>query len=409
MSLETVSHGQESLVVLKRVFCAIATAIPQGTPFAYNRDSILSAQRGLAEAVSVDGPSRHRTVEALTEANIEDFAGVANRPYAANANGNWLELETPVEGGTVTVQAYASCAINAPPLLYPVLGTTYWAAASGNLKSPWAIKPIQTIDRGTTAGIVQGVWVRSDQAQRLYTANPYQVDTVQKYPLFFKHEDLDGRLWRYISAGAGGLLGGFGAACQVATILAYEAVHGTVAAGSLTVTLEQAGVTLDQYAGGYIILGHDSGATAETHRVVSNTASDGSNHVVFTLDYPLGIGKTDAVSGIEIIPAPWSGLRLGGANAGYLEKETFLGIPAVAIAASSFGFIQRRGPCWPMTGGGTTPGDSANDRTVYFVGDGSVNGGAHLTYAGKSYQKAGYIMDYYGAQGSPPLVWLELE
>ncbi len=71
---------------------------------------------------------------------------------------------------------------------------------------------------------------------------------------------------------------------------------------------------------------------------------------------------------------------------------------------------QTEGPCWVVPGGAdATPGDTANDRTAYFVGDGSVNFGTSLVVE-SGYQKAGYCIDpTVSGTSAMPLVFLQLE
>ncbi len=67
------------------------------------------------------------------------------------------------------------------------------------------------------------------------------------------------------------------------------------------------------------------------------------------------------------------------------------------------------GPCWCTPGGAdSTPGDSANDRSVVFVGDGSVNGVTAITLE-NGYQVAGFIIDPTEVgTGCMPLVMLQI-
>ena len=403
MVMSAISAGQESLVTKKRVFTTITAALKRGYPVAYDRDRALD-ERGGTEAVTGYGSGRQRVVEQVSVANADDFAGWVAKDYLANALGQWIEIMTPVLGACVEVWANSACVIN-ETILYPVPGA--YTMASGPAFSPYAIKTVQTVDRSTTAGMVQGVVMLACAIPYTNKINVYETGATQKFPIGMRHVDpTDGRVFRYVKAGAA-LLAGFGAACAKGCVITGEAelLHANAAIGDSVVRISQPSITLNQFADGYAILGHGT-AGHTMRRIVSNTASEATtDHVDITLEQPLTVALTTA-SRIDVMYPIYSGLKQGMATVG--EQESFLGIPNIAIASGEYGWIQTWGPCYATPGGGTTPGDSANDRMVYFVGDGSVNGGAHLTYAGKAYQFAGFIIQPNDGLGNPPLVMLQI-
>jgi hypothetical protein len=404
----SVNYEIEGNVEQKTVYYTGADAIADGMLLAYDRDTATGV-RGDTQAVTAFGSGRYRKVEKLTLANIADFAGVVKEGggCAARTDGGLSQVTiiVPKDGIAVNVYCYLNTTINVT-ILHPVAGQYY--AGMGPALSPWAFKAVQThATAGTTAALVECVFIRATAAEA--PINPCQVDTVQQHALGSRYVDpVDGRVYRYCLAGTGGVVPGFGAAFGAVTHHAYEAIHAAASIGDTTVLIDQASVTVDEFAGGYIILGHNANATCQVRRVISNTVSaDSTNHVTVTLDRPLTANLTTG-EGYEIIANLYANMVQGGEPAGTLEKQSFAGVPAAVIAAASYGWVQTWGPCFCTPGGGTTPGDSANDRMVYFVGDGSVNGGAHLTYAGKAYQPAGFIITEYSAAGDPPLVMLQI-
>jgi hypothetical protein len=239
----------------------------------------------------------------------------------------------------------------------------------------------------------------------------------------------DGRAFRFSLAGVGGVLSGFGAAqsnlvnisalapAQVAdasVIWGVVPTAGVVGSQVITVTIGAAGgidadgaVLADSLRGGYIVIGNQ-GSSPQMRGIVGNTAllaAAGGGSINIYLDAPLTAAVTAATTYVEIIQNPYSRLRLGGTH---LETCSFLGVPAITATVGQFFWLQTWGPCFITPGGGTTPGDSANDREVYFVGDGSINGGSHLTYAGKAYQRAGFMMEANAGAGGPPIVMLQI-
>ena len=142
-----------TLSVAKHVWTAITTAIAKGDTFCYNGD-IATDERGNTEAATAAGSGRHRVVEKPTLANIADFAGFAAQGYAANPSGQWIEINVPRIGQTLTVKAKADCAI-----MSTVLGPipTQYHVREGCLypEAGFALLALQTVDRSSTAGEVQ--------------------------------------------------------------------------------------------------------------------------------------------------------------------------------------------------------------------------------------------------------------
>jgi len=233
----------------------------------------------------------------------------------------------------------------------------------------------------------------------------YNADSTQLYELGTRLQ-VDNRVFRYAKAGTAGVNAGWGAFFQITQTMAYEAIHVAGTAGDKTVTITQPSITADEWAGGYIIMGHNSSATMQNRRIVSNTATDGDAHVVVTLDGPLHVALTTS-EGIEIIPNIYSNLQTT-----YNEYSGVAGVPTVTTTTGKYFWVQTWGPCWIIPGGTGTPGSTAFERTLYFVGDGSVNGGVGLvTGATEAHyrQSAGFIIqkDSAGA-GGPPFVMLQI-
>jgi len=237
---------------------------------------------------------------------------------------------------------------------------------------------------------------------RLLTGMSHQVfheaSDTQRYPLGTVRWK-GNRRFHYCSAGAAGVIPNMGAKHTPGTILS-EVVHLSAALGATTFVMDEAGVTANQWAGGYAVF-HTAPNTQQNRYIVSNTAAGTGNHVTVTIDEPLTTALVAATTLVEIMASPW-------ANMQYTtdEKASHGGVPACVATTGQYFWLQTAGPVWVTPGGGTTPGDSNQDRVVYWVGDGSVNGGAHLTYAGSAYQPAGYIIDNTAA-GGPPFIMLD--
>jgi hypothetical protein len=236
--------------------------------------------------------------------------------------------------------------------------------------------------------------------------NIYEVDSTQKYELGTRLQTTDGRVFRYASTTTGGVKSGWGAFATAALPMAYEALHANAAAGQNYVLVNQASIAADDWAGGYIIMGNSDSTYTQNRRIVSNTATDGDTHVYVYLDAPLTVALTTSY-GFEIMPNPYKSISVS-AN----EYSGVVGVPAATAATDKYVWIQTWGPCWIVPGGTGTPGSTAMERTLYFVGDGSVNGDVGLvdpTTEPERRQVAGFILqrDSAGA-GGPPFVMLQI-
>jgi hypothetical protein len=146
-------------------------------------------------------------------------------------------------------------------------------------------------------------------------------------------------------------------------------------------------IAKNELAGGYVVFNHNT-ENSETRLILSNTAATSGTTSILTLDGPVAYAAYTTSTGSELILNPYAHLSASSNN-----YAAVMGVPAVTAAATYNVWIQTWGPCWVTPGGGdASPGDTVNDRTMYFVGDGSVNGGTSLTLE-TGYQVAGFIID----------------
>jgi hypothetical protein len=245
----------------------------------------------------------------------------------------------------------------------------------------------------------------------------YKVSTVKdpKWNVGDRFVTPDGRVFRYAKVGTAGVLSSFGATVRASSnisVLAPAQTAGCGAIGDRKVTITIAAsdgraadgvVAKDELSGGYIVLGNQ-GSSAQCRCILGNTVvASGGGTTVVTLDGPLTAAVTVGVTYTEILLNPYAFVEIfGGANA---EYQSAIGVPAVTGTVGQYVWLQTWGPLWVVPGGGTTPGDSVNDREVYFVGDGSINGAAHVTNE-NGYQVAGFIMD--SGSTTPPFIMLQI-
>jgi len=243
-------------------------------------------------------------------------------------------------------------------------------------------------------------------------------ETTQRYVFGTRAMTWDGKVFKY-SHSVGTLYAGYGAAnishgssntiarlinsvTPAAYVAGQKKILVTIAA---TECYAGDGVLAEnELAGAYIVIGHGAAATTENRTVLANTAvASGGGTTTVTLDFPLAVAH-DAGVACELPLNPYRYLSKGS-----FDYNAFMCVPAYA-ASSGYNFWgQTWGPCWCVPGGSdASPGDTANDRTAYFVGDGSVNFGYSLTVE-SGYQKAGFCIDpTVSGTGAMPLVMLQI-
>ena len=241
----------------------------------------------------------------------------------------------------------------------------------------------------------------------------YTAETTQRYIFGTRAITWDGRVFKYGHSLAT-LYAGYGArngaGADVSTLINSNTTIAIVA-GDIQTTVTIAAtegyaaggvVAEDELAGAFMVIGHGGATTTETRMVVGNSAvASGGGTTIVTVDWPWALAH--AAGFMELPLNPYR----------YLIKDSsvasVMGVPNIATTTGYNIWIQTWGPCWCVPGGAdSTPGDSAEDRTVVFVGDGSVNGVTAITLE-NGYQVAGFIIDATEVgTGCMPLVMLQI-
>lgn len=247
-------------------------------------------------------------------------------------------------------------------------------------------------------------------------ANIYTAETTQRYPLWTPLETWDGRLFRYCYASG---------TCNT-EVMAYKAkktnkcavaptqATGAGAIGSMTVSVtidDEIGVLTtgvlseDELVGGYIVIGNGSAQHPQMRVITSHPAlASAGGTLTLTLDAPLVIAVTASTTTIELMESP--GYCVKADNSGG-EYVSYIGVPASVASSGQYFWLQRRGPCWITSDGNTC--DSALDRMIAVVGDGSVRSVTDVTVENGT-QVVGYALDMSGSSASnAPFVYLTLE
>jgi hypothetical protein len=245
-------------------------------------------------------------------------------------------------------------------------------------------------------------------------------DTVQKYPI--GTEFVNGLRRYYYSKANGECDTEWGAykpkKTNTAAVLPTQATatqaDGTIAGASgshyLTITVDSEIGTLttgvlskDELAGGFIVVGNGSAQHPQMFQIVSHPALAAAGSLTIELDDTLNAAVTAATTYHELMESPFYDLKADGSGGDYV---TFLGIPAAHASDGEFFWLQTWGPCWITSNSATC--DSARDRTIVFVGNGSVESSNDETLE-SGFQIAGVALDMSGDTASnAPMVLLQI-
>lgn len=273
------------------------------------------------------------------------------------------------------------------------------------------------------------LWFPSPVTAGLYEATMPLVSehgTQQKYPLGTRLETADGRVFRYVLASGTCYpqMGTYKAkatnTCAVAPTqktaaeMAASYPGETLASGAdgseyVAVTIDsEIGVlttgvlSANELEGGYIVVGNGSGQAPQNRRIVSHPALAAAGTLVVRMDEPLVTAVTAATTTIELMECPYYNVAGDGAGGDYVS---FIGISTCQLAASDYGWIQTWGPCWATSNSATC--DSARDRTIVFVGNGSVES-SNDEVMESGFQIAGFALDMSSATANAPFIMLQL-
>ena len=203
-------------------------------------------------------------------------------------------------------------------------------------------------------------------------------------------------------------------ATAAAQALAYPSE--TLAAGAVgsyyvTVTIDtEIGVlttgvlTANELAGGYVVIGNGSNQAPQMGYIVSHPAlATAGGSLTIKIDMPLATIVTAGTTTIELMECPFYNLKADGSGGDYV---TFIGIPASTVASGGYFWLQTWGVCWITSNNATC--DSARDRTIVFVGNGSVESSNDETLE-SGFQIAGVALDMSGdAASNAPMVYLQI-
>jgi len=236
--------------------------------------------------------------------------------------------------------------------------------------------------------------------------------TTQRHAYGRRFITWDGKYYKYCHS-LGTLLAGFGAANIGASNIS-AAIPAATAVGDREILITIASgdghagdgiIAENELLGAQIVFGHGAESLANNRTIMANTAvPSGGGTCRVLLDMPCANVMTAASSWVEVCLNAYRYTSKGA-----LEYNAFVCVPIKGCTTGYNYWGQTAGPCWICPGGGdATPGNTVNDRTAYFVGDGSVNFGTSLTIE-TGYQIAGFCIDQTSAAlSAQPNVMLTL-
>jgi hypothetical protein len=163
-------------------------------------------------------------------------------------------------------------------------------------------------------------------------------------------------------------------------------------------------LTENELVGGYIVIGNGSGQHPQMRMIVGHAAlATAGGSLTLQLDAALVTVVTVGTTTIELMECPFSNLKADNSGGDYV---TFVGIPAAVASDNQYFWVQTWGPCWITSNSNTC--DSAGDRTIVFVANGSVVSSNDVTVE-SGFQIAGVALDMSGSAASnAPMVLLQI-
>lgn len=160
----------------------------------------------------------------------------------------------------------------------------------------------------------------------------------------------DGRIYRYVKAGASDLVPGKlqQAAAQASGLQNLSVAAAAIGATSITTT-STVTLTANQLAGGYVCVTVTPGQ-GQLLKIKSHPAASAAV-VTLTLEDPVVVALTTS-SKIDLQVNPYSGVIINPATA----SSSPVGVCTYKITAAQFGWLQVAGPCNVLADGAVTVG-----------------------------------------------------
>lgn len=169
--------------------------------------------------------------------------------------------------------------------------------------------------------------------------NFYDIDTSQMWPLGAVAETSEGRIFRYVQAGAVDLVPGnlIQASAQLTNHQNMTPTAAAAGATSVTFTLGATAVTANQYQGGWVAVTvtPDIGGL---YRVLSHPAASSSASLTVTLEDPIITAWTTSTR-VDLIQNPYKNVIVSPTTV----SGPIIGLAVYAVTATNYGWVQTGG------------------------------------------------------------------
>lgn len=172
----------------------------------------------------------------------------------------------------------------------------------------------------------------------------------------------DGRVYRYCLAGGTALVPGklYQAPAQITNHQNLTPTATAVGATSVTVTLGATAATLNQYAGGYLVVTVTPGQGYQ-YLISGHAAADSSGTLTLNLADPIAVALTTS-SRVDLVLNPFSGVIVNPATV----TSVPVGVAVYPVTAAYYGWLQTGGVANVLADGALTVGSlvAASDATA---------------------------------------------
>jgi len=175
----------------------------------------------------------------------------------------------------------------------------------------------------------------------VFDGNMRSDSSVQQHDLGAKYVDGNGGVYRYVLVGGTALVAGklYDGPANATDNANIAVVLGTAGANAITVTLGSTAATLNQYAGGAVVI-NDVDGQGFTYAIKSHPAADASASLVLTLDddEPVVTALTTS-SQATLIPSQYNGVIIHAST----ETGVPVGVAVTNVTEAQYGWIKTRG------------------------------------------------------------------
>ena len=253
--------------------------------------------------------------------------------------------------------------------------------------------PNKVIGPEANASVVD--WSRTSSGEELGIS---VAETTQRFVYGTRYVTWDGRVYKYMGLTTGGCVSYHGVASTAEAALSYTVNPLATSIGGTSITATVDTITEDQFSGGFAYIYKAIGENSIIRQIVGNDATSGTT-TKFYLERPLEVATTTS-DYHEIYANPYR-LVSGSTN----STAAWMGVPTVTAATGYNVWVQTWGPALISPGNTTLDDAAADERTVFWLGNGTLAEVGGTPTAGEN-QVAGYILNAGTGDIAGPMIYL---